>query len=141
MKKYIIPIIILALIALACASIVSSAESNQIVDGLNYTSDLNQAFDDAKTQNRTVMILFDQDSCYYCDLLKSDVLSDEDVQKELNEKFIIYVCDINRDPQLAADFQVFGTPTVVFLDGDANVVQKIEGYVSNDEFQDVLAEI
>ncbi|WP_458404814.1 thioredoxin family protein [Methanobrevibacter sp.] len=141
MKKYIIPIIILALIALACASIVSSAESNQIVDGLNYTSDLNQAFDDAKTQNRTVMILFDQDSCYYCDLLKSDVLSDEDVQKELNEKFIIYVCDINRDPQLAADFQVFGTPTVIFLDGDANVVQKIEGYVSSDEFQDVLAEI
>jgi thioredoxin-related protein len=46
--------------------------------------------------------------------------------------------DINREASLAAEYQVFGTPTMVFLDGDANQIYRIEGYVPADEFLDDL---
>ena len=126
---------------LAVSSVASYDFNNQIVDGLNSTSDYAQALDDAKINNKTVLLIFDQDSCYYCDLLKQDTLSDLEVQEILNNDYIVANVDINREASLAAEYQVFGTPTMVFLDGDANQIYRIEGYVPADEFLDDLKEI
>jgi len=87
------------------------------------------------------MLVFDQDSCYYCDLFKNDVLSDENVQKELNEKYIVAVSDVNQEPQLAGQLRVVGTPTIVFLDSNASEINRIDGYLPADEFLDVIKEI
>lgn len=141
MKKFAVSIFIILLIAGFSISAVSSIESNQIVDGLNYTSDMTQALNNSEIENKTVLLLFDQENCYYCDLLKSDVLSDSNVQKELNENFIIVSVDINHDPQLAGEYQVLGTPTVIFLDSSNNELGRIDGYVPADEFLDDLKEI
>jgi thiol:disulfide interchange protein DsbD len=83
-------------------------------------------------------LIFDQDSCYYCDLLKQDTLSDLEVQEILNNDYIVADVDINREASLAAEYQVFGTPTMVFLECDANQIYSIEGYVPADEFLDDL---
>lgn len=141
MKKFAVSIFIILLIAGFSISAVSSIESNQIVDGLNYTSDMTQALNNSEIENKTVLLLFDQENCYYCDLLKSDVLSDSNVQKELNENFIIVSVDINHDPQLAGEYQVLGTPTIIFLDSSNNELGRIDGYVPADEFLDDLKEI
>lgn len=141
MKKFAVSIFIILLIAGFSISAVSSIESNQIVDGLNYTSDMTQALNNSEIENKTVLLLFDQENCYYCDLLKSDVLSDSNVQKELNENFIIVSVDINQEPQLAGEYQVLGTPTVIFLDSSNNELGRIDGYVPADEFLDDLKEI
>lgn len=55
-RIFLISLIILAAISL---SAVYSADSTQLVDGLNATSDLNQALSDAASQNKTVFLLFD----------------------------------------------------------------------------------
>ncbi len=111
------------------------------IPGLNVTTDIDSAFDISKTQNKTLAIIFDQDSCIYCDMFKEDVLSDSDVQKELNEKFIVLLVDINKNPEIAAEYEVFGTPTVQFVDSDANSIDKIEGYVDSNDFLRLLKEI
>lgn len=141
MKFKISLFIMILLIACVSVSAVSSIESEQIVDGLNSTSNLTHALSDAGAQNKTVMLLFDQDSCYYCDLLKSDVLSNPDVQKELNNGFIVVAVDVNKDSKLASDYKVVGTPMTVFLDSNSHEVNRIEGYVSADEFLSTLKEI
>ena len=122
-------------------SAVSSIDANQIVDGLNSTSNITQALDECKLQNKTLCIYFEQDSCYYCDLFKSDVLSNRDVQKELNDRFVFTNIDINKYPQLAGQLRVVGTPTVVFLDSNSTEIQRVDGYVPGDEFMKTLKEI
>lgn len=139
MKKY--AIFLIVLIAAVSISAVSSIDANQIVDGLNSTSNMTQALDECKVQNKTLCIYFEQDSCYYCDLFKSDVLSNKDVQKELNDRFVFTNIDINKNPQLADKFKVVGTPTVVFLDSNSTEIQRVDGYVPGDEFMKTLREI
>lgn len=134
-------LIILILTVAISASAVFSAEYVEIADGLNATTNISQALDNASLENKTVMLVFDQDSCYYCDLLKSDVLSDENVQKQLNENYIVAVSDVNQEPQLAGEFRVVGTPTIVFLDSNASEINRIDGYVPADEFLDFIKEI
>ena len=64
------------------------AASAQDIDGaLNTTSDVNGVL--SQSHDRNVMLIFDQDSCVYCDLFKQNVLSDKAVQKELNDSFIV----------------------------------------------------
>ncbi len=140
-RKYLL-ILTLALLCVVSISAVSSAEFNdEVVTGLNSTSDINQGLDAAHSLNKSVLLIFDQDSCYYCDLLKEDVLSNRDVQDILNENYIVVFVDINEQYDLAADFQVMGTPTCVILDSDGNNVSRIDGYVSGDEFLDAVKEI
>ena len=137
-RIFLISLIILAAISL---SAVYSADSTQLVDGLNATSDLNQALTDAASQNKTAFLLFDQSSCYYCDLLKQDVLSNSDVQKELNENFIVVCIDVNKNATLAGQHKVVGTPDCIFLDSTGKEVHRIDGYLPADEFLNSIKEI
>ena len=139
LKIYFIAFLIL--VAAVSTSAVFSEDTFQIAEGLNATSNITQALDNATLENKTVMLVFDQDSCYYCDLFKNDVLSDENVQKELNEKYIVVVSDVNQEPQLAGQLRVVGTPTIVFLDSNASEINRIDGYLPADEFLDVIKEI
>lgn len=140
MKKYVI-LFLLAIAVISVSSVCSVDVDNQVVAGLNSTSDLNQGLDDAKVSNKTVILIFDQESCYYCDLLKKDVLSDSEVQKILNENYTVVIVDVNEEYSLAADHRVVGTPTSIFLDSNGQEIGRIDGYVSSDEFLDELKEI
>ena len=131
MKKILYVLFVIAI--LTCSVSVSFA-----ADAINNTTDLNQAVSQAQKDNKTIMLVFDQDGCYYCDLLKKDVLSNNDVISKLNEGFITVVVDINSQPQLAAKYPVVGTPTMIFLDSNQKEINKIEGYVDAGEFLNTI---
>lgn len=140
MKKYVLIGFIILLLTLTAA--VSAVEfENTTIKGLNITTDVNGALSEAQSQNKSVALIFDQDSCVYCEMLKDDVLSNSTIQKELNEKYIVVLVDINRNPDTAEKYKVFGTPTVKFLNPDCKEIAEIEGYVDSDEFLKVLKEI
>lgn len=136
-------LMLLLLIIIASFSIQAtfSLDTQELVTGINSTSDLTQALDEAGNQNKSVLLIFDQASCYYCDLLKSDTLSDANVQKEINEKYIVVDVDVNKEASLAAKYQVVGTPMIIILDSNGNQQGKIEGYVDANEFLAELKEI
>ena len=140
--KRIILLLMAVSVVIALTSAVAAVDfENATIPGLNITTDIDGAFEASHTQNRTLAIVFDQDSCIYCDMLKEDVLSDSEVQKELNEKFIVLLVDINENPDIAIEYEIFGTPSVQFLNSDGADIGKIEGYVDADEFLDALKEI
>ena len=81
-----------------------SAENSyddKYIDGLNVSFDLDQSLKDAKLENKTIMIIFDQSSCVYCDMLKENTLTDSKVQEAINEKYIPAIVDINKNPMIA----------------------------------------
>lgn len=140
MKKYILFIAIISLITLTSTVYSLDFDDSQI-QGLNVTSDIDGAFNVLQSENKTLAIIFDQESCVYCDMLKDNVLSDKNIQKELNENFIVLLVDINKNPDVAQKYDVYGTPTIQFLDSNGNDVHKIEGYVESDEFLKEIKEI
>lgn len=138
-------IIIIILLILAGTFILYALSDNtsdeQITDGLNTTTNFKQALNDAKTQNKKVLLIFDQDNCYYCDLLKEDTLSDLEVQKILNKYYIVVVLDVNKESKLAAEYKIYITPNLIFLDKNNKEIHRINGYVPANEFLDTLKEI
>lgn len=142
MRKLCIVISILMILAvLASLSCAFSMDTNQIVDGLNATTNVTEAINIADAENKAILLIFDQDSCYYCDLLKSNVLTDKEVQNELNENYIVTIVEVNEYPQLAGEFQIVGTPTIVVLDSNLTETARIGGYVEVDELLSALKEI
>lgn len=137
MKKYVL--ILTAIMLLTLTSAVYSVDSD--IDGLNVTTDIDEAFDLSQSENKTLMIVFDQDSCVYCDMFRDDVLSNADIQKELNENYVVLLVDINRNPDIAAKYKVFGTPSLQFIAPDGKELDMIEGYVDASEFSKILKEI
>ena len=133
-KQNIFFILILTIVLIAGLSMVVCASSNDSVSGLNISDNYDSALKDAKAQNKTVMVIFDQDSCSYCDLFKQDTLSNSKVQEKLNSGFVPVVVDINKDYDLASKYKVFGTPSVVFSDSNGKEIHRIGGYVDANEF-------
>lgn len=140
MKKYILIVAVISLLTLTSAVYSLDFDDTQI-SGLNVTTDIDGAFNASQNENKTLAIIFDQGSCVYCDILKENVLSDNDVQKVLNENFIVLMVDINKNPDIAQKYNVYGTPTIQFLDSNGNDVDKIEGCPEKDDFLNVIKEI
>ena len=108
MKKYVF--ILMAIMLLAVAPAAYSADfENSTIQGLNMTTDIDLAMNAAQSENKSVAIFFDQASCAYCDMLKNNVLSNSDVQKQLNENYVVLLVDINENPKFADKYRVYGT--------------------------------
>jgi thioredoxin-related protein len=105
------------------------------------TTDIDLAMNAAQSENKSVVIFFDQASCVYCDMLKSNVLSNSDVQKQLNENYVFLLVDINENPKFADKYRVYGTPIIKFIEPSGKVTHEIQGYVEADEFLKELKEI
>ena len=111
------------------------------IDGLYFCNDLNQAFKDAKAHHRNVMIVFDGAACIYCEYLKEDTLTDSAVQKEINDNYIILITETSESPELSSQLSVYGTPTTVIFDENANELGRIDGYEPPEEYLAHLKEI
>ena len=131
MKKIFLALLIMAVLT---AGISASFAGEHV----NNTTDLNKAVEQAHVQNKSIMLLFDQKDCHYCDEMKEKTLSNPEVISKLNEGYITVIIDINEQSDIAAKYKVFGTPTAIFLDSNQKEIGKIEGYVDANEFLNEL---
>lgn len=111
------------------------------IEGLYFCNDLKHAFEDAKAHHRNVMIVFDGAACIYCEYLKEDTLTDPAVQKEINDNYIILITETSESPELTSQLNVYGTPTTVILDENANELGRIEEYEPPEEYLAHMKEI
>ena len=111
------------------------------IEGLYFCNDLKHAFEDAKAHHRNVMIVFDGAACIYCEYLKEDTLTDSAVQKEINDNYIILITETSESPELSSQLSVYGTPTTVIFDENANELGRLEEYEPPEEYLAHLKEI
>ena len=131
MKKVFFGLIILAI--LTCGMSASFANEH-----VNNTTDLNKAIEQAHAENKSIMLLFDQKDCYYCNEMKEKTLSNPEIISKLNEKCISVIIDINNEPKIASKYKVFGTPTIIFLDSNQKQIGKVEGFIDANGFLNTL---
>jgi len=87
------------------------------------------------------MIDFYTDWCGWCKKLDADTYPAPTVVKQ-SEKFVPIKLNAEKDPdgiRLAKKFGVNGYPTVLFIDGNENLVYKVVGYSPPKEFADSMS--
>jgi len=92
----------------------------------------------AKSTHRLVMVDFYTDWCGWCKKLDADTYPNPKVVK-LSEQFVpVHVNAEKEGVDQAKKYGVTGYPTILFLDGDGNVVSKVVGYLPPAGFADQM---
>ncbi|TNE69276.1 DUF255 domain-containing protein [bacterium] len=111
---------------------------------------LDQAVGQARVQQKMVLVLFKTKDCPFCKKMELEVFSKPEFQKEINKYFIPAVVDLESNDQylykgdvisvkgLATTFRVSGTPTLVFLNTDGDLVAFQPGYIKPDTFHELI---
>ena len=131
-------ILLVVVVALSLMSVNIISADNSLENSLNISDNYEQSLENAKVENKSIVLVFDQKSCSWCEAFKKNTLENPDVIDNLNSKFITVIVDINKNPEVASKYSVYGTPTIIFLDSDANEIKRNEGYLPPDEFLEVI---
>ncbi len=109
---------------------------------------------DAADQDKDILLFFEAEDCQFCLRMRRSVLNDENLIARLHDDFIAVSIDINstamaRDPGgeavsvsrlVTRDYRVVGTPTLVFLDAEYDLLHRHSGLVATPREMDRLLE-
>ncbi len=94
--------------------------------GAKWETSVQTAFAKAKQEGKPIFIDVYADWCAYCKTLKKEIYPRKDVQAELS-KFVLLALDGDRFPNLKRKYNVTGYPTLLFLDRNGSLTEKIAG--------------
>jgi len=100
---------------------------------LQFEHAFNKAVQEAKDQNKTVMMMYSAVWCPECNYMKDVVLKDQKVVDYIQKRFIVLTLDVQKD-DLPKGFEYPGIPTFFFLDQNAKEKDKIIGGDKADNF-------
>ncbi len=103
----------------------------------------------ARYEQKDAIIVFSDPSCFYCNKLKSDTLSNLQVQQILSNNFLIgeiyatnekanFEGNVYTYSDLFQGFRVTGTPTLVFFTSEGTPLTYLPGYLGPSDFIKVL---
>lgn len=115
-----------------------------IISATSYAIDWTYSFDNgleqAKEQDKPIMIDFYGESCSWCNVLDKKTYTDEEVNS-LAEKFICIKIDFYKNRQVANRYKIQGLPTIVFLNSDAEEIERIVGYRGPSSFVEIMKKV
>lgn len=91
-----------------------------------WESSIQRGMEKAKQEKKPILIDLYADWCTYCKVLEKEIFPDPEVAKLL-EGFITVRLDGEEFPNLRQKYAVEGYPTILFIDGHANFLNKITG--------------
>ncbi|GAB4305832.1 MAG: hypothetical protein Kow0019_00100 [Methanobacteriaceae archaeon] len=131
-------ILILALIIglIIGAFAISSLHKNNSIPGnsdLNWNNDYDTALQEAKQTNKPIFIDFYTEWCGACQMLDQETFSNPQVMEKLNSNYVLLKVDIDRNPELASQYQIYSIPTIVIIDSKGQIIMRQEGYIPPDQ--------
>ncbi|HPQ94172.1 MAG: thioredoxin fold domain-containing protein [Thiothrix sp.] len=113
--------------------------------------DIAEDAEEAGAEGRHVMLFFHLDECPYCSRMLRESFEPEDMKALIQQHFDVIDINIKGDRQVAFDaetslsekelsdkLRVRSTPAILFLDGDNQLVVRLDGYRSARRFRHVL---
>lgn len=143
LKKWMPILLALLLLISGCLSAQSDKpESGKMtLKGLEFYTDLKQALDDSKAQDKPIFVYFRSETCGWCKKFEAESFTNQSIIKTLNENFILVSIDVYEQKNETTYFKVRGTPTEVFLDSNFKEITRIPGYTDNGTFLNTINEI
>ncbi len=126
----------------ALADVQKEAQSESITIGeVVFQTSLKSGIIMAKATGRPIFVYLHSRSCGWCRKFNDEVLIDSEVSSTLRTNFISVVVEVNEQKNVALDFNIWGTPTMVFLDETGNEIDRIRGFVDAETFTHTLEKI
>lgn len=127
----------LAVCAAACAP--GGSDSAKEVPGIVWGKSYSLALDQAKREQKPVMLTFYSDTCGWCRRLESETFVDRDVIQTANS-FVRVRVNAAEETDLAAQFGAEALPFTVFLNPGGKAYAALSGYLEPKEFQQAMTE-
>ena len=127
----------LAVLAAAAPAAAKSGKVKPRDSAILFTSNLDQALEMAKAEDKPVYLAFGAVWCPVCRHLEEVTLLEPEMQA-LADDYIWVFIDIDRKVSLAQEWGVEATPTIFLLDSDGNSRRKIVGDASAGELSGLL---
>ena len=115
----------------------SSGVSAENTAGIEWVHSISEGIFLAEEHNKPVMIDFYADWCTWCRRMNSETYSNPEVI-ELTRNFINVKVDVGRERDKAGSYNVQGLPTVVFLNSEGKVIERVVGYKDSSAFLEIL---
>ena len=122
-----------ALVLLAIASTCCSAQADE------WMTDLDQARQIARDQNRPILVHFYADWCGPCKNMEKNVLHTATVQQAIAKDIVAVKVNVSEHPELGDRFGVEKFPTDIFIEPTGKHIVKSEGQKTVKEFTDSIA--
>ncbi|MCE9607361.1 MAG: thioredoxin family protein [Planctomycetia bacterium] len=93
---------------------------------LKYYDDLPAALAQAKVERKPLLLIFAADWCFHSRQLLTEVLTRNSV-RPLTDRFICVRIDVDRSPELCAEYRVRAYPTLVFASPSGAALSRLTG--------------
>ncbi len=111
----------------------------QAEPGGNWTTNLADALQSARAQNKPVLLDFSASWCGPCRQMARTTLQEEAVLRAL-QRWVCVAVDIDAQPKLAQERNISAVPTFVALDPAGDELLRASGYMDADRFRAWLAQ-
>jgi len=90
-------------------------------------SDYNKTVELAKKEKKSIFMLFTKEQCRWCEKLKSNLLGNEEIEKILQEEYVVLYLDKEKS-LYPKKYKVKGVPDVFLISETEEVYTEILGY-------------
>lgn len=132
-----------ALILMGCVSTENEKSINSAInqEEINWKSFSPAVFDEAKEQDKLVLLEVGANWCHWCHVMDDSTYSDKEVQDYLKENFILAREDQDSRPDLYAAYKTWGWPAIIVLNAEGQDLKRLKGYQKRTKFLTILKEV
>ena len=105
---------------------------------MNWLTNLEQAKEESQKSRKPILLQFEMDNCGGCKKLYEETYTDEKVQEEMNQWFVLLKLDLKKDRDIRRELSGYWTPSFYFLDHNGKSYYNFNGYLPPDEFRLML---
>ncbi len=153
--------LLILLITIVLSATFINAATGKVVGGANHSVpswfklsflDISEDAKEAQEKNKHLMVFLDLDGCPYCDkMLKESFFPKNRTSDFIKAHFDVINIRITGEKEITWDentsmsekefaqkMKIYFTPTILFLDGNKNIVTRVDGYRSPGNFLHIL---
>lgn len=127
----IIVIVFIIAVTVAVLGAINNSSDETVVNdenGIKWIDNYDEALKESKESDKKIFLYFRLNNCPYCDEFEGKTLTDEKVIEELNNSYICLKLDMSSNYELAAKYNIQGSPSVCILNSNGNLIKTIPGY-------------
>ena len=105
---------------------------------MEWLSNIEEAKKESQKSRKPILLQFEMDGCGGCKKLYEETYTNPQVEKEMNEWFVLLKLDLIKDREIRRELSGYWTPSFYFLDYKGKSYFNFNGYLPPDEFRILL---